>query len=88
MAFVTPAERIPAFIVLACGGIDAQSAVRICFGFLFRVKFILGKELGIVLLCICCNGCEVQTNKKAGTDQSALTEITCAIFSSRYNPKK
>ena len=43
-----------------------QGAVRICFGLLSRVKFILGKGkgLGIVLLCICCNGCGVQTNER------------------------
>ena len=40
-----------------------QGAVRICFGLLFRVKFILGKGLGLVLPCICRNGCGVQTNK-------------------------
>ena len=63
MAFVSPVELVPAFIVLVGSRMDTQGAIRICFGLLFRVEFILGKGLGIVLLCICCNGCGVQTNK-------------------------
>ena len=70
MAFVNPVELIPPFIVLVGSRMDAQGAVRVCFGLLFRVKFILGKGLGIVLLYICCNECGVQTAEMLVVERS------------------
>ena len=60
MAFVL----IPPLIVLLGGRVDVQGAVRIRFGLLLGVKFILGKGLRTVLFCICCNGCGVQAAEK------------------------
>lgn len=63
MAFITSVELIPPLVVLVGGRMDAQSAVRVAFWVVFLGELVFCKGFRVVLLCICCNGCGVQTNK-------------------------
>ena len=64
MAFVSPVELIPPLIVLVGGRMDAQSAVRVAFGVVFLGELAFRKGLRVVLLCVCHDGCGVQTNER------------------------
>ena len=63
MAFVPPVERISPLVMLVGRGMNAQSAVWVSFGMVFRFELILGKGFWIVLLCVCRNGGGVQADK-------------------------
>ena len=52
MVFVSPVERIPPLAVLVGGGMDAKSAIRVCFGVILRLELVFGEGLRIVLLGI------------------------------------
>ena len=50
VAFVAPVKLIVALIVLIGGGMDAQGAVRVTAGMVFRIKFIRGKRFFPIFL--------------------------------------
>ena len=64
MAFVSPVELVPAFIVLVGGRVDAESAVRIAFGVVFLGELAFRKGLRVVLLRVRHDGCGIQTNER------------------------
>ena len=49
MVFVAPVELTPPLVVLVGGGMDAESAVRVGLGVIFRLEPALGERLRIVL---------------------------------------
>ena len=74
MAFVAPVELIPSLIVLVGGRVDTEGAVRVAFRVVFLGEFAFCKGFRVVLLCICCNGCGVQTNE-GGVHDPHLIEL-------------
>ena len=64
MTFVAPVELIPALIVLVGGRVDAEGAVWVAFGVVFLGELAFRKGLRVVLLCVCHDGCGVQTNER------------------------
>ena len=63
MAFVAPVERIPAFIVLVGGRVDAQGAVRVTFRVIFLGELVFCKGFRVVLLRVRHDGRGIQTNE-------------------------
>ena len=63
MAFVSPVELVPAFIVLVGGRVDAESAVRVAFRMVFLGELVFCKGFWVVLLRVRHDGCGIQTKK-------------------------
>ena len=55
-------------IVLVGGRVDAEGAVRIAFRVVFLGELAFCKGFWIVLLCICHDGCGIQTDEGCGHD--------------------
>lgn len=61
--FCSPSRLIAALIVLVGGRMDAQSAVDVAVGLVFRIEFVLGKGFWVVLLGIRQNRRGIQPDK-------------------------